>query len=510
MTLATISAASLHTVVDLVQHLNDEGIRYCHWKSTHRLHQSLSGRTDLDILVDRNDAHRFREILAQHGFKLLISHPRQQYPGLEDYLGYEAETGNLTHLHVHYRLVLGEQYVKNYCLPLEQAFLDHTHFHSSGLKIPAPELEIIVLALRTLLKYRDRDVVHDIVGVGNVGGIPSGMLEEFDYLLAQTSPGAIKQALQQHVAFVSPDLILTFLSLLKSSPRAGWLLYRLRRRVRHELSAYQRHSRLRARTQYYRSMLGKQWPVDRLTRRLFPNSEKHKTPATGGLTIAFVGADGAGKSTIIRHVTKWLSWRLTVRTYYMGSARPSPVTRALKHSANVLEYAYIACRKVLGAHNPLTRQADRPHRYIDSLRFVAEGRDRYRRYRAGQRAMAQGAVVIYDRYPLSAIHLLGRTIDGPRIAAANNGRNDAVTHRLSQVEQALYARIRPPDHLVLLHVSPEVSQSRKPEHPRGLIEAKSQAIDQITRGELAIIDIDANQPLETVLLQIKTALWSLI
>jgi hypothetical protein len=147
---------------------------------------------------------------------------------------------------------------------------------------------------------------------------------------------------------------------------------------------------------------------------------------------------------------------------------------------------------------------------VDALRFVSEGQDRFRRYRAGQRSVAQGAVVIYDRYPLPQVRILGRSVDGARIASANNGGMGPLMRRLAKIEEQLYARIRAPEHLFLLHVSPDVSQQRKPEHPRGLIEAKSQAIDQIARGNLAIVDVDANQPLETVLLQIKTALWSQI
>jgi hypothetical protein len=154
--------------------------------------------------------------------------------------------------------------------------------------------------------------------------------------------------------------------------------------------------------------------------------------------------------------------------------------------------------------------ADRPHRFADALRFVADGHDRYRRYSAGQRSVAQGAITLYDRYPLPAIRIFGRTIDGPRIAAANKDRCGWITRKLSAIEDRLYARIRPPEHLFLLHVSPDVSQLRKPEHPRAVIEAKSKAIDRIARGDGSIIDIDADQPIETVLLQIKTALWSLI
>jgi len=64
--------------------------------------------------------------------------------------------------------------------------------------------------------------------------------------------------------------------------------------------------------------------------------------------------------------------------------------------------------------------------------------------------------------------------------------------------------------LFILRVSPEVSLARKPDHKPELIEAKSRAIGQIARDDLSFTEIDAEQPLEQVLLQIKSTLWRLL
>ena len=109
---------ALVAVSRLFDQLNACDIRYCHWKSNCNLDRSLRGATDLDLLVDPCDASRFRSILYQHGLKALVVAPNQQYPSIEHYLGFDARTGQLFHPHVHFQLVLGEQYVKNYRLPL--------------------------------------------------------------------------------------------------------------------------------------------------------------------------------------------------------------------------------------------------------------------------------------------------------------------------------------------------------------------------------------------------------
>ena len=114
-------ANPLALVGRLFQALDQQGIGYCHWKSNANLERSLRGLTDLDLLVARTDSSRFRKVLCQHDFKPALSPPLNIYPAMEDYIGYDRETGLLVHLHIHYQLILGEMGVKNYRLPLEEA-----------------------------------------------------------------------------------------------------------------------------------------------------------------------------------------------------------------------------------------------------------------------------------------------------------------------------------------------------------------------------------------------------
>jgi len=177
--------AALPALTALFRDLNRRGIRYCHWKSNVRLEKSLQGRTDLDLLVDRKDTPAFRQLLHAHDVKPVLAAPGRDYPAVENHLGFDAATGRLFHLHVHYQLVLGEQFVKNYRLPLESHFLDSVRV-SHGVKIPSPELEIAVLCVRALLKYRARDLACDVFSLGP-SGLPVAILQEIDSLLCETS-----------------------------------------------------------------------------------------------------------------------------------------------------------------------------------------------------------------------------------------------------------------------------------------------------------------------------------
>ena len=489
---------------ELFQQLNAAGIRYCFWKSTHGLDDALRGEGDLDLLVDRMDATRLRAMILDRDFKPFVSAPQRQFPAVEDYLGFDRRAGRIVHLHLHYRVIIGGHYTKNYVLPLEASFLNNTRIRS-GVRVPAPELETIVLVLRALLKYRNRDGLGDLLKLRRRGGLPPSILKEFDGLLAQTDLDRIASALKCHAAFIPQDLVFDFLKTVRKSPRDLWTLFGLRSHVRRVLAPYQRVGALRAEIEYYRIMLAHTLPSKRL--RNYFLSDPHKKPATGGLGIAFIGTDGAGKSTSVQQIAKWLSGRLNVYKLYMGTTHPSLGTKALRIIATAGRAVQAGCGRVLGKANPVTRAARGLEQLLTDLRYLSEGRDRQNRYITGQRKIAQGGIVIYDRYPLAAVSIDGRAMDGPRIEA-NGGNRGGMFAKLAFVEENIYRGIRPPDHIVVLRVSPEVSLTRKPEHRRERIETKSQALAEFAREGLNVTEIDAEQPLDQVLLQIKSAIWS--
>ncbi len=96
----------------LLDEMADRRVRYCLWKSNIRLKEALAGETDLDLLVDREDALILREILGRHRLKQLVPHRASAYVGIEHFLGMDDASGRLFHLHIHYQLVLGEQHVR--------------------------------------------------------------------------------------------------------------------------------------------------------------------------------------------------------------------------------------------------------------------------------------------------------------------------------------------------------------------------------------------------------------
>jgi thymidylate kinase len=494
---------TLSAIAGLLEDLNASGIRYCHWKSNYNLEGSLTGSADLDLLVDPTQGDLFRLMLAKHSVKPILAAPDRVYPSIEHHLGLDQETGSLFHLHVHYRLILGEQFVKSYRLPLEQAFQDSAHIENL-IRIPSPELEFTVLSIRALLKYRDRDAIKDTLSI-RTPGLPRTILKEFEYLRGRTNKERLQETVQAQVGFLSPEIVLGMLSIVGDSPRSGRLLYRLRRTLRRELAPFQRHSRWRAMRTYFKVLI---------QRRIgFPRSYSYKKiPTTGGKVIAVVGADGAGKSTLTWELYEWLGHQLRVAHYYMGSQEPSRLTRFLHNGYRVALKLRITWRNLIGQGRSSGGALDWLQRLSRNLYHLSVGRDRYQRYIAGLRQAARGAIVLCDRYPLEAIHQVmeSRPMDGPQIATEAGDEMGRLTRKLSEWEQAIYRKIHPPDHILVLHVSPEVSQQRKPDHQWEMIETKSRALRHMDTQNLHVIEIDADQSYEQVLLQSKAAIWKLL
>ena len=97
----------------LFAELEREGVRYCHWKSNIRLDQTLSGQTDIDLLVHPADAHAFQRIINACGFKLTVSRMGVGHPGVFHALAWDLDSGRLLDLHAYHQLVSGDSLVKS-------------------------------------------------------------------------------------------------------------------------------------------------------------------------------------------------------------------------------------------------------------------------------------------------------------------------------------------------------------------------------------------------------------
>src|SRR5256884_1522916 len=129
--------------------LDGAGVRYCHWKSNRNLTCALRGDTDLDLLVHRGDAARFRSIVERAGFRPTRS---SGHPSIANYYGLDDASGKLVDLHVYYRTITGAT-IKNYHLPVESMLLEGARRTENGVYLPARSAELVLFVIRKTLDY---------------------------------------------------------------------------------------------------------------------------------------------------------------------------------------------------------------------------------------------------------------------------------------------------------------------------------------------------------------------
>ncbi len=238
------------------------------------------------------------------------------------------------------------------------------------------------------------------------------------------------------------------------------------------------------------------------------------TPSTGGLTVAVIGADGSGKSTLTEDLRRWLAWKISVRSFYLGSKAPSAASRGSYLVFRAFRRAGTVVGPRLAERFPLATGRD----LALAGHHLANARDRGRRERQGRRDAAAGRVVLYDRYPLTAFdpRMDLRVLDGPKIAAFPRAARSPLLRLLAAAEERRYVRFRLPDHVVVLQVDPDVALARKPDHDRAAIEAKSAAAREAAAliaarlGAERVSTVDAAMPLGDVLRTTKARLWDVL
>jgi thymidylate kinase len=362
--------------------------------------------------------------------------------------------------------------------------------------------------LRTLLKYTDTDALKDALRLGHRGGLPADALAEVMALRAQTDEQQLREMVACHLPGVPPELFVRFGRAVAANRRDVVALVSLRHAVRRALRPYERMGGMEARMRYAGARVSHSRTLRPLLRGRARSNLRRKSPLAGGLTVAVLGPDGAGKTTIVDELRGWLAWRLNMSVLYMGSAQPSASTRLLKSTSKGIRAADRALAKLAGragGRSPLSALAD----LAMAVRYLGDAADRASRATSGQRLASRGAVVVFDRYPLPGVTLEDRMVDGPRIAQLGANSTKGLLGRLRRREEAMYRSIPPPDHVILLSLPVEVALSRKANRAPEAVAAKRQALAQadLASDGLSVISVDASRPTDEVMRDVKAELW---
>lgn len=483
----------LDLIYELCRKLELDGINYCHFKSNNALNLSASGDNDLDLLISRAHAKRFLEILYNLGFIQAEASAEKRMPGVMDYYGYDSNSDKFVHVHAHFQLIFGHDLTKNYSLPIERAFLESA-VQRGLFRVPEIEFEFILFVIRMILKHSTWDAI-----LIKHGGLSSAERQEFAYLQNNIDKERVNELLIQYFPYIRLELFGKCLKALQPDCSI-WVRIKVGQELQNALKAYTRRT-------HYQDIYLKIWRRLKLgfQRRLFKKTSKRRL-AGGGVVIAIVGGDGAGKTTVINELYSWLSKDFDTIKVHLGKPTWSLTTISVR--------AILKIGRMIGLYphlnssilySQVSKSSGFSGLYPWMLREVCRARDRYLTYVEAKRFAINGGLAICDRYPLSQIKLM----DGPAIKhIINSGATSRLHNYLIELENKYYISIIPPEILFVLRVNPEIAVQRKTDEDPIGVKIRSTEVWEIDWKQTQAHIIDGHKSPTEVLSEIKSLIWS--
>ena len=421
--------------------LHDEGIRYVHWKSNTNIDQALTGIDDFDILVIPEDADKLNQVFNELKILRAYSEKDSWQEGITHYVGIDCARKKIFHVHLHYKLSLGYDYDKKYCLPIEHAYVAGRNRYKNTF-IPSVEHEFIILVIRLILKNafvpflllnlrRKISVYSARKTEGIISG--SGYREYLD-LRSRYDQSKAKSIISTELPYLSVHLFDSCISALDNN--SSLISYFVcAQNMSFQLSDYKTHGELKS---YVISIIriSKQKFKSVLSKLGLSQNPRGKSPQHGGRIIAFVGGDGAGKTTTLAALAKILCSQFKVQKVHIGRPKMSLMGFFVR---------------VIGRFAQLLRQ----YEVRLALGYLAIAYDRKHAFLLARRLRERGTIVLLDRIPLKGI----TAMDCPRVHKVANGK----FKWLKRVEEYLYSKIYGVDALFVLKLDPEIALRRRPE-----------------------------------------------
>lgn len=502
-----ISSPMLPIIRQLFDALHAEEILYCHWKNNpDHIRASFTGESDVDVLFDIKQKEKIEAVLRAHGFKRFDIVRERYYEDIEDFITLDFTTGKLIHLHTHYRLTMGPLFSKNYQLDIEEMVLARRVFiEETGVYGSTAAIQLLILYLNESLKFRTRDVVK--VKLSNKIKYADKVLREYQWLKEKLNEQEWKQLIAD--VFVDPQEVIQ----LTDKPFNKSVLLKFRSVVKKQFSD----------KRIFYSAVWMRWKNEfiinyRKVRSLVtePVVNRRINPR-GGVVVAVIGADGSGKSTVTKDIRATFEKKLDVCRIYFGrgDGRISLSRRLLRKLKGIVKpekkkknksgdvKEAVAVKSKIAYKEPKKGFVASVYKIIEALLVANEKRINLKRMNA---ARSKGMLVICDRFPQNQIKGYN---DGPLLYHLVNSSNPFFKI-LARWEKMIYERAEknPPDLLIKLVADAAIVEQRKPgETLMEKLEAKIEGIKAL-RVDGAMLTIDAAQPLQEVLYQVRKEIWS--
>jgi len=233
-------------------------------------------------------------------------------------------------------------------------------------------------------------------------------------------------------------------------------------------------------------------------------SRKHRQL---GPLIAFVGCDGAGKSTVSEAILSWMRESQTTEACHLG-IQSKTLGQSLVKLPLVGRYIErkIALHSTNGSSTKKSSQQDLGPTTLTAVATYLLSLRRWYRYQKMMALRCKGVAIVADRYPQVAVPKM--KIDGPGLTGVPC--RNAFIRFLARREKTLYAYMTSyrPDIVIRLNVDLETAYARKPDHQYESLAIKIAAVPQLEYQGAPIVDLDSKEPLKKVIAQAKQAITS--
>lgn len=480
------------TIKTLLERMDEAGIRACHWKSNWALAVTMEGATDIDLLIHRQDAQRFRDLLAELRFEPSIEAGVQAIPSTEHHVALDPETGTLVHVHAYYRVITGESLAKNYRLPVEEMLLANTR-REGIVTVPTRGAELIVFVLRMMVKHTTA------IELMLLARQTRQLRSEIEWLVTDEAVQEAEKLLPVWLPQLDARLFRAAVEALRR-PAPAWRRVAVGYRVRHRLRTYARRPVLRARA------VGASKFAGVVSHRLTGSSKK-LTPGGGGGVIAFVGSEATGKSTIIERMHGWLGENYTVRRIHAGK----PPATALTYVPHVLlpwlRRAFPEQRSTRVERQTRTPELapGRTYPLMFGIRSVMLAYERRALLTHAFALSANGTIVLCDRYPSSR----SGAPDGPQLG--HLAAPDPLRRWLTALETRLYDDVPAPDLVVHLTAPLDVTLARNAARdktePEDYVRFRHALSSGLEFDGVPVHRVATDRSLEEVVRDVKDAIW---
>ena len=479
----------------LFENWDKEKVRYCHWKSNEHLDEGIEGKTDLDVYVAPDDKQSCQAVLKSLSFIAFKPTKSSLYKDVEEYLGLDFATGKMIHVHLHYRIITGTKFCKEYEFPIGELMLSTRIIdEDTGVYVASPNLEIIVLYARIALKA-DRVSRIKVKDYAN----------EIKYLKQRISAQIVKEYCEQLLGKKNGEILYSQLR-IENIKEVNWK--KVLQVSKKWLSPYKTLSSVTCwiRKNYFWA----RYFLDKAINNRGGRILNKKTLPGKGLMIAFIGQDGSGKSTVNKDVAKWLDWKVSNHSFYLGTGDGyrSPLKSFMRHvnhitpkkqtdtnDTTVVSESKLSFRRKVGI-------------VLSCLNLKNASSAALKKVRQAYHYTQQGGIALFDRFP--QLQFPG-IYDGPKIKALYGNSRHLVWYiaALAKREERNIAKVQhyAPDLVFKLILPPEESHRRKPFENFEMIKKKSAITSELEFPNSVVVYIDACQDYQAELILIKKTIW---